>query len=279
MSTQPLVSIVVPCFNGGRFLPGLLACLDAQTWREFETIIVNDGSTELATTAALDEAPSWVQVIHQPNGGLAGARNAGFRKAQGSYVLPLDCDDAIEPEFLARAVASMDGSPREVGFAFCDMRLEGARQGVLRRHFSPFDQLFLNQLPYALLMRRAVWEAVGGYDEAMRDGYEDWEFNLRLIKAGYRGRKIDAPLFVYHVRPDGMLLSQSARKHAELWRYIRAKHPDLYGRSSFMAAYSSADVAEGKVGWPLAHALLAAAMVLPDSVFGRLFQLLLRIRR
>ena len=279
MSGRPVVSIVVPCFNGGRFLPALLASLDAQAWRNFETIVVNDGSTDPATMAALDEAPSWVQVIHQPNRGLAAARNAGFREAQGRYVLPLDCDDAIEPEFLTRAVASMEESSREVGFAFCDMRLHGARQGVMRRHFSPFDQLFLNQLPYALLMRREVWEAVGGYDEAMRDGYEDWEFNLRLIKAGYRGLKIEAPLFVYHVRPDGMLLSQSVRKHGQLWRYIRAKHPELYRRASFMKAYSSADVAEGKVGWALAYAFLAAAKVLPDGLFGRLFQLMLLLRR
>jgi GT2 family glycosyltransferase len=70
-----------------------------------------------------------------------------------------------------------------------------------------FDQLFLNQLPYCMLIRKSAWQAAGGYDETMRDGSEDWEFNIRLSGAGFRGIELAKPLFVCSVRPDGMLLS------------------------------------------------------------------------
>jgi glycosyltransferase involved in cell wall biosynthesis len=275
---MPTVSIIVPCYNGGEFLPALMRVIEAQTWRDFETIIVDDGSTDAATLAQLQELPAAVRVVRQENRGLPGARNTGFRLALGRYVLPLDCDDAISPDFLARAVPLLDQSPPDVGFVFCDMQLKGRRGGVLRRRFNCFDQLYLNQLPYALLMRREAWVKAGGYDETMRDGYEDWEFNLRLIKAGFVGRKLNAPLFTYFVRADGMLLSHSARNHGRIWRYIRDKHPELYAPEYIRRAYAAPANEESRVGWWLARGLMVAARTLSESGFGQLFRMLLIVK-
>ena len=91
--TTPRVSVIVPCHNGGRFLDGLLASLDSQTLRDFEIIIVDDGSTETATLDKLARLDPAIRVIHQENRYLPGARNRGFLR-RAPLVLPLDCDDA-----------------------------------------------------------------------------------------------------------------------------------------------------------------------------------------
>ena len=159
----PAVSVVVPCYNGGRFLDGLLASLAGQTFRNFEIIIVDDGSTDPDTLKRLAALPSEIIVVRQANAGLAAARNAGFERATAELVLPLDCDDEIEPSFLAEAIRLLTESPSEYCFVFSHMRVRGAINGVLPRHFDRFDQLFLNRLPYCLLMRKSAWAAVGGY--------------------------------------------------------------------------------------------------------------------
>lgn len=268
----PAVSIIVPCYNGGRFLDGLWASLAAQTFRDFEVIIVDDGSSDPETARRLAAFGAEARVVRQDNRGLPGARNRGFAEARAPLVLPLDCDDALEPSFLARATAALAAAP-EASFAFSHLRLAGSLSGVLPRRYDRFDQLFLNQLPYGLLIRKAAWEAVGGYDEAMREGYEDWEFNLRLTKAGAVGVELAEPLFVYFVSAEGMLLSRSARMHGVLWRRIRDTHPELYRPGALRAAYRSG--ARHKIALPVALGLLVCARVLPDAWFGALFHRLL----
>src|SRR5258708_10928974 len=181
----PRVSIVVPCHNGGRFLDGLLASLGAQTFRDFETIVVDNGSTEVATREKLAHLGAEVRVVHQENRYLPGARNRGFLEARAKLILPLDCDDVLEPSYLAETVPILEDAPSDVGFVFTHMRLTDTLAGALPRHLNRFDQLFLNQLPYCMLIRRSAWEAVGGYDETMRDGTEDWEFHILLSCSGF----------------------------------------------------------------------------------------------
>ena len=185
--TTPRVSIIVPCHNGGRFLNGLLASLDAQTFRDFETIIVDDGSTEVTTREKLQVLSPAIRVVHQENRYLPAARNRGFLEARAELVLPLDCDDTLEPSYLAETVPILENAPADVGFVFTHVRLTDTLTGVLPRHLNRFDQLFLNLLPYCMLIRKSAWRVVGGYDETMRGGMEDWEFNIRLSRSAVRG--------------------------------------------------------------------------------------------
>ena len=142
--------------------------------------------------------------------------------------MPLDCDDVLEPTYLVETVSALRSAPADVGFVFTHMRLSGAIEGVLKTKFDRFDQLFVNRLPYCMLLRKSAWAAVGGYDVSMRDGAEDWEFNIRLAQANFRGIEIPKPLFVYAIRAEGMLLSKTARLQGTVWQRIRAKHEQLY---------------------------------------------------
>jgi glycosyltransferase involved in cell wall biosynthesis len=268
--SAPAVTIFIPCYNGGRFLPAALDSVARQTFRDFETIVVDDGSTDPETIAYLDRLPPWVRLVRQTNRGLAGARNTGFREARADFVLPLDCDDTIEPELLSEIVPVLKAAPPDVAFVGTDLMLTGARSGPSHTEFDAFAQLFHNQLHYGLLLRKSAWEKAGGYDESMRSGYEDWEFNVALIDAGYRGVIVAKPLFNYFVSADGMLMSKSGRMHVTLWRYIHHKHARLY-RWGWLSAHNKAPNTLLR-GWRYisAYGLLYIYGVVPDMIMNRL---------
>lgn len=268
--TKPAVSVVVPCFNGGRFLDGLMESLERQTLRVFETIIVDDGSTDEATVRKLAALEGRVRVIRQDNRGLSAARNAGINAAPTDLVAVLDCDDTFEPPFLAEAVAAMQSAPPEVAIVFAHLRLTGVTDGLLERHFNPFDLLFTNTLPSGLLLRKASWQAVGGYDEAMRAGYEDWEFYLRLALAGYRGIEIPKPYFNYAVASGGMLFNRSSQVHAALWRSIRVKHAAHYRPLSILKLWWATRGGNRHITLLKAFVACALATVLPDAWYSRM---------
>ena len=275
----PEVSVVVPCYNGGHFLDRMLGSLANQTFRSFEIVVVDDGSTDPDTQARLARLGGQVRVVCQSNKGLPAARNTGFREARAPLILPLDCDDALEPEFLQKAVDILQQKSHNTVFAFTHMRVTGLLSGVMPRHFNFFDQLFLNQLPYCMLMPKTIWDSVGGYDETMRDGYEDWEFNIRLAAAGFEGVEIPEPLFVYFVADEGMFMSRSALRHGAIWRIIRRKHAHLYTWPELRRRRAGSG--PGRISVAKAFGLLAAAEILPDRWFGRLYrwQLLAAHRR
>jgi glycosyltransferase involved in cell wall biosynthesis len=273
----PTVSVVVPCYNGGPFIDQLLGSLAAQTFRDFEIIIVDDGSTDPTTIGKLDSLPTAVRVIRQQNLGLPGARNTGFRAARADLVLPLDCDDTIEPTYLAETVRSLGAAPADVAFVVTYVRFVGARSGIGECYFNPFDLLFSNQLVCCMLMRKAAWQAVGSYDETMRDGYEDWEFAIRLSRHGYRGIAIEKPLFNYRISETGMMMTRSSRMHGALWRQIRRRHAESYRLPEVLRLWWRAG-RSGKIGLPVSLGLLATASVLPEAWFNSLIHRIRQMR-
>jgi len=298
--SAPAVSIVVPCYNGGRFLDGLMASLARQTFRDFEVVIVDDGSTDeltLRKLAALqnslqnslqdtvqDSLPHQVRVIRQANHGASAARNTGAREARADLLFMLDCDDTIEPTFLAEVVPALRAAPPDVGVAVAHMRLIGAETGVARRYFNRFDLLFTNTLSPGIVIRKDSWRAAGGYDETMRDGYEDWDFSLRLAEAGYRAIEIAKPLYIYHVASDdaGHSLSSGVharRLYAKLWRQIRSRHAQSYGPLAIARLWwTKRHERGGRVALWKGLAGYLAALTLPDTVFNQLFATLQRRR-
>lgn len=270
----PLVSIVIPCFNGGADLPETLASLEKQSFKDFEIVIVDDGSTDEKTLALLQSLPPAVRLVRQENRGLPAARNIGMKEARGRYLLPLDCDDSLEPDFIKDGLALLE-TRQDIAFVFAQMRLTGELSGVTSKVYNPFAQLFLNQLPYCLLMRKSAWERAGGYDETFRQGYEDWEFNIRLSALGLHGASLDKPWFVYRVRKSGMLNSLSRGKHAQLWQAIQRKHKGRYKISALLALKN--EWRQAPLPYPalLLLGLLLAHRLLPFSWFNALYARLL----
>jgi glycosyltransferase involved in cell wall biosynthesis len=268
----PAVSVVVPCYNGGRFLDALMRSLAHQTFRDFEIVIIDDGSDDPETLRIVAGLRDRARLLRQDNAGPSAARNAGIRAARADILFMLDCDDTIEPDYLATTLPLLQASPRDVGMVFSDVRLSGAESGISTRYFNRFDLLFTNTLSSGLVMRRDAWRAAGGYDEAMREGYEDWDFSLRLVRAGYRGVRVAKPLYVYQIAsaaaPSRSTCIDSRRLYGKLWRYIREQHPESYTVPAMLRLWrQTRDGGERVPLWKGLSAYLLA-LVLPDTLFS-----------
>jgi glycosyltransferase involved in cell wall biosynthesis len=227
----PRVSIVMPVFNAGRWLGQALDSVAAQSYRDFELVIVDDGSTEARTRALLDDAARRPGVaLHRTgNRGPSHARNLAIELARGTYILPLDADDYLAPAFLAKTVPVLDADP-EIGVAYTWVGLVGSHHGVWRTgEFTVQHLLTRCTVHVASLFRRELWADVGGYDSSFVESCEDWDLWLSAAARGWRGRCVPEVL-VYYRRS-----ASSRERHARtpgistrLMRTLVAKHRPLY---------------------------------------------------
>lgn len=196
----------------------------------FECLIVNDASPDETHDVAEGLAIKHDEVTHvrlSENRGLAGARNAGVSKAKGDYIVCLDADDKMSPVYLRDALEVFD---READIVYVDSILFGTQMGFYRTpdRITLDMQLERNCFSYASAYRRRVWEEIGGYDEDMRIGFEDFEFWIRALKTGFRPKKLHGKYFFYRKHGESMI-DDAMRRRGEIIEYIRSKHPDFTG--------------------------------------------------
>lgn len=229
-ATAPLLaSIIIPCFNYGRYLREAVHSALCQTVQSLEVIVVDDGSTDPDTHRALDNlaSVSRVRVVRQKNGGLSSARNTGIAVANGEYICCLDADDTIEATYIEIAIAVME-TDRSVGFAYSWVQLFGDENNVWKtRDFDIEEALIDNHTSVAAVFRRDDWMAVGGYRPDMRQGYEDWEFWLRLAALGRRGRAVRVPLF-NHRRHGRTMTHHAHQSRHSIVATMQEHNPDIF---------------------------------------------------
>jgi len=190
-----MVSIIIPVWGKYiRFLPDCLNSVFEQTYTDYEIVLVTT-ETDLPT-----------------------ARNVGIRRSNGEWIMILDVDNKLSPEYLAKTVGKGD-------IVASYNQFFGDEEGI----FSPADNPTLedmksgNKIDANSIFRRGVWEAVGGYDESMKDGWEDWEFWVRCLKAGYKITVIQEPILFY--RKHGHTLSADALARGnEIRKYVFEKN-------------------------------------------------------
>jgi glycosyltransferase involved in cell wall biosynthesis len=222
------VSIVIPCYNPSHFLLEAIASARAQRGCAVEVVLVNDGTDSPQGRNLMENARGLAdRYLEQPNRGLPAARNTGFDAASHQWIIPLDSDDRLEPEYAAACGAAIEAHP-DAAFAYTDCHVFGAKNYIDRLpDYNLYRMLARNTLTYAALIRKRVWAEAGGYDESMTRGYEDWEFWLNLGARGRFGQHVRRVLFEY--RKHGPSLLDTARAHHDvLTGYIRGKHPELY---------------------------------------------------
>src|SRR5262245_27946748 len=225
------VSFIVTCFNLGAFLPETLASIRAQTFRDFEICVVDDGSTDPLTEAVLGELGDDVQVVRSENRGLSAARNLGVSRTSGQYICAVDADDLLVPTLLERSVSRLEADPT-LSFVSHWLEAFGDESWEWKPKSCDFPSLLdKNTVNGAALVRRAAVEAVGGWDERMRDGCEDWDFWITLVERGLRGDIIPEVLFRYRRRADSMSRVKFANGGlARLYRQLVDKHADTFAR-------------------------------------------------
>ena len=228
------VSVIIPCYNCGKTIDQTVKSIEKQSWSNIDLIIVNDGSDDDYTIKILPNFTN-ARIINQKNSGLSSARNKGITNAKGNYVFFLDADDWIEVDTISKMMEFMKKSNSNV--IFSDTILEGERQGLRKNNYNFFEQLFVNHIPYCLLIEKELFKKVGNYDEEMKVGYEDWEFNIRLAKAGFFPKRIKQPFFHYRVSEFGMLNSISKNHHFDTFDYIKKKHLEIYTLNYLFKTY------------------------------------------
>ena len=230
MST-PRVSIVMPVFNSGAYLGDALASIARQTFRDYELVVVDDGSTDARTIALCDAAAKepGVRLIRTLNRGPALARNTGIVAARAPYILPVDSDDTLAPAFLARTVAVLDAEP-SVDVAYTWVALVGRHHGIWET--GPLaipDMLSRCTIHVTALYRRRVWELAGGYDPRFVESCEDWDFWLSALEHGVTGRGIPEVLAYYRRTPASRELgSRAPGTSLRLMRSLVEKHRTLF---------------------------------------------------
>lgn len=205
-ATEPLVSIITPFYNDGPEFLDTAACVLGQSFQAFEWIIINDASTSAESLALLERYRNSpdprIRIIDQPeNHGPGAARNAGIRAARAPYVFQLDSDDLVEPTAIEKCLLFLCTHPEcsfvkgfTVGF--------GAKQHLYDKGFHLREKFLQhNCATITTMIRREDFLAVGGYDESIRGGMEDWDFWLRCAAAGKWGDTIREYLDWYRRRP------------------------------------------------------------------------------
>jgi glycosyltransferase involved in cell wall biosynthesis len=223
----PRVSVLVPCRDLGAFLPEAIASVRAQTFGGWELVVVDDGSSEPGTLAALAAAErDGARLIRLEGRGLAAARNAALAAARGDLICALDADDRLLPQYLERAVAVLDGDPG-LTFASPWLRAFGDEEWEWRPERCDLPALLAEcTVCTAAVARREAVVAAGGWDAAMPEpGWEDWDLWLTLLERGGRGTILPGVLFEYRRRA-GSMSERCERPPARerLMQYLLAKH-------------------------------------------------------
>jgi glycosyltransferase involved in cell wall biosynthesis len=251
---ETLVSVVIPCYNQGRFVGEALESVFGQTYARVEVILVDDGSTDdLAAVLQPFAGRPELAVIRQENRGLSAARNRGLAEAQGSLVQFLDADDWLDPEKLARQVAVLAAHP-EIGLVFSDYFLVYnnvdlcEQDTVADRCDDPFNpDLFLTWWiqgvfpPCAALVRKEWIRRAGGFNTKLQ-AYEDYEFWLRLSAHGCRASYLPDRLAYYRQHEGSMTAEADTRRlHAALQAArseLARQFPDKIGAAmDYLDAY------------------------------------------
>lgn len=224
---NPRVSIIIPCYNHGQYIREALDSVEKVSDKSlYEVIIVNDGSKDQYTIEMMDKlAAEGYHVINQVNQGLGRTRNNGIKLAKGDYILPLDSDNRIRPEYIYESIKILDTHP-EIAVVYGDAQFFGDKD---KRHvvgeFNLQNMMIENRIDACAVYRKSVWEAVGGYDEKMPImGYEDWDMWMNMTFKNYKFHYVPEILFDYRVLGNSMLRSISISNKKKLYRYMDEKY-------------------------------------------------------
>ena len=235
---MPKVSIITPCYNSEAYIGRTMESVRAQTLSDWEHVVVDDGSTDgsaAVVKSCLSREPR-LRLVEQANGGVSRARNQGYAAATpGEYLLFLDADDCAGPAMLETLAGYLDARP-EVGMVYCKPVCMDAEDNAREypglfgpRHVphglgvaalpettaeTPFLSIFTlcGLLPSLVLMRQAVYEKTGGWDEALGHVYEDTDLFLRMALQS-PVHYLPEPLLRYRRHPAQSTASETSRDH------------------------------------------------------------------
>lgn len=234
MHDKPLVSIIILCYNYGRFLPKAIDSALAQTFTDREVIVVDNGSADDTADAVRNYGSKVVSLRIEKNVGRSGGKNAGLKIAKGKYIQFLDADDTIYPEKLQKQAIILESDPA-IDVVYSDslfvneqnLPMDKTSEWYRERHFQP-EEGFLRRLAqenifltHDSLTRLDIIKKIGGFDES-EDMLEDWDFSFRLALNGFHFHYLKETLATYYFHSTS--LTKDPRRSYGLREHFVSKH-------------------------------------------------------
>ncbi len=232
---SPIVSIIIPCYNHGKYIQDALDSIElAKNKYPIEIIIVNDGSTDQHTLRILSDLENkGYLVLNQKNGGLGNARNNGIKLAKGKYILPLDSDNMVLNHYLNTTIDIFEEN-QLIDIVYGNATYFGEKQGNwIVGKYNLLKLIPGNYIDACAVYRKSVWEDNGGYDENMPAmGVEDWDFWLNSSFRGFNFFYLNQFCFSYRVLSNSMIHSMSNIDGQKVLKYVEAKYrEDIFTES------------------------------------------------
>ena len=240
LADRPLVSVIIPCYNQSHFLLEAVTSVINQTYKNWEIIIVNDGSLDTTSTVAKNlivANPQYqIRLVEQTNQGLSSARNAGIAAAKGEYIMPLDADDTLAENALTDLLEICLKSNVPC-VAFGSYQMFGTENRIVPSYelYSPENIKQSNMIHPSSLYHKSIWDLVSGYKVGMKEGYEDWEFwvNCHKHNIPFLGTR---EVVVNYRRSQGSMLAKAQQYHQKLVAQIVCYNREIYDMESVNSA-------------------------------------------
>ncbi len=239
---SPKISVIVPCYNYGHFISETIDSVLAQTYSDYEIIIIDDGSNDGTTPQVIanevKKNKRIKSITHMKNKGLSAARNSGIKNAKGIYILPLDSDDMIAPTYLEKTMALI--IKENADLIYTHYKCFGQRNHTC--YMSNDTKAikaklpFRDCLPVCSLYKKDDWKAFKGYDENMIAA-EDWNFWLHFAKTDKKIMLLNEPLFHYRTHKNS-LFNRTENLRSELIKKIKQNHPELYRLNNYYLTFN-----------------------------------------
>ena len=238
---MPKVSVIIPNYNLGQYLPETLKSVMSQTFEDWECLIVDNGSTDGSmniVTSFCDHDTRFIPVVFHENQGVAAARNKGLELAEGEYVLLLDADDLIGPEYMADAVKALDEDP-ELTVVYGKGVRFGAQTSWDLPPFSMNTMLARNCLYISSFFRKEILRcaqndsnAAVSFDPEFKAGFEDWDFWLSLLERVKEPKvlQLESECFYYRTRKNSRNRGVTDDALKDIRHRLWEKHKALYSR-------------------------------------------------
>ena len=228
---MPKVSIIIPCYNQEKYVAEAINSALRQTFKDIEIVCVNDGSTDNSVEIIKsfeNKYKNFIFLNNEENRGVIYSRNFAIKNCNGTYILPLDADDIIEPTYVKKAVKILDNNPN-IGIVYCKAKIFGNYDKYWNlKPFNKSDILYENCIFCSALFRKSDFIKIGGYNNNMKYGCEDYDLWLSFIEQGLEVFQINEILFSYRQYDETSRTTISLKNKKEIWNNLIKNHINLY---------------------------------------------------
>jgi len=270
------VSIIVPCYKQAEFLPETLDSVLSQTYSNWECIIVNDGSPDNTEEIAkiYQSKDTRIKYLFKNNEGIAIARNTGISYSNGEFILPLDADDLIAPQYLEKAIERFVLHP-ETKLVYCKADKFGTINEPWDLEEYNYDRFIWNNCIFCTaLFRRVDFDKSEGYNPNMVDGLEDWDFWLSFINRNDIVYRIDEVLFHYRIKDISRSTELSMHHNDSMLLQVCRNHPNIYNPyKEHIVLYKKRILELEEINQTLKKSLNSRAYRLGKALFKPLYSL------